>query len=115
MEGRTSTPTPSAPLGDAPGAAPSALPPFAGSGPHSRPITDAADTPPTVKDEPGESAGPAPESDEALANRAAEEVFGSEESARNTAGLITSFVREPAPRSRGQPPTGRSDTCSSST
>ena len=95
MEGRTSTPTPSAPLGDAPGAAPTTLPPFAGSGPYSRPIPDAldtTDTPPTAKDEPGESAGPAPESDEALADRTAEDVFGSEDNARNTAGLVTSFV-----------------------
>ena len=95
MEGRMSTPTPSASLGDAPGAAPTALPPFAGSGPHPRPTTDAldtTDTPPTAKDEPGESAGPTTESDEALADRTAEDVFGSEDNARNTAGLITSFV-----------------------
>ena len=35
---------------------------------------------------------PGPESGEALADRAAEAVFGSEENARNTAGLITNFV-----------------------
>ena len=95
MEGRMSTPTPSAPLDDAPGAAPTALPPFVGSGPHPRPTTDAldtADSPPTAKDEPGESAGSAPESDEALADQTAEDVFGSEDNARNTARLITSFV-----------------------
>ena len=95
MEGRTSTPIPPAPLDDAPGAAPTALPPFTGSGPHPRPTTDAldtTDTPPTAKDELGENAGPAPESDEALADRTAEDVFGSEDNARNTAGLVTSFV-----------------------
>ena len=95
MEDRTSTPTPPAPLGDAPGATPTALPPFAGSGPCPRPTADAldtADTPPTAKDEPGESAGPASASDEALADRTAEDVFGSEDNARNTAGLVTSFV-----------------------
>ena len=95
MEGRTSTPTPPAPLGDAPGAAPTALPPFADSEPRPRPTADALDTtdiPPTAKDEPGESAGPVPESDEALADRIAKDVFGSEDNARNTAGLVTSFV-----------------------
>ena len=95
MEGRTSTPIPPAPLGDAPGAAPTALPPFTGSGPRPRPTADAldtTDTPPTAKDEPGESAGPTSASDEALADRTAEDVFGSEDNARNTAGLITSFV-----------------------
>ena len=71
MEDRPSTSTPSGPLGDALGAAPTA---------------------PTGKDEPGESASPAPESGEALADRTAEDVFGSEDNARNTAGLITSFV-----------------------
>ena len=45
-----------------------------------------------AQDEPGESAGPAPAGDGALADRAAEEVFGSEDNARNTAGRITSFV-----------------------
>ena len=95
MEARTSTPTPSAPLGDAPGTAPTALPPFTGSGPRPRPNADAldtTDTPPTAKGELGESAGSARESDEALADRAAEDVFGSEDNARNTAGLVTSFV-----------------------
>ena len=95
MEGRTSTPTPSAPLGDVPGAAPAALPTFTGSGSRPRPTTDAldtADTPPTAKEESGESASPAAVSAEALADRTAEDVFGSEENARNTAGLITSFV-----------------------
>ena len=95
MEDHTSTPIPPALLDDAPGATPTALPPFTGSGPHPRPTTDAldtTDTPPTAKDEPDESAGPAPESGEALADRAAEDVFGSEDNARNTAGLITSFV-----------------------
>ena len=89
------TPDPSAPSGDVPGAAPTALPPFTGSGPRPRPAADALDTPetpPVVKDEPGESADPAPASDEALADRTAEDVFGSEDNARNTAGLITSFV-----------------------
>ena len=38
------------------------------------------------------AAGTASASDEALADRAAEEVFGSEDNTRNTAGLITSFV-----------------------
>ena len=88
-------PDPSAPSGDAPGADPAALPPFTGNGTRPRPAADAFDTtetPPVVQDEPGESAGAAPESDEALADRAAEEVFGSEANARNTAGLITSFV-----------------------
>ena len=95
MEDRTATPTPSAPLGDAPGAAPTALHPLAGSGPHPRPTTDAldsAETPPTAKDEPGESPVPSAASYEALAERTAEDVFGSEDNARNTAGLITSFV-----------------------
>ena len=45
-----------------------------------------------MQDEPGELAGPAPASDEALAGRTAEDVFGSEDNARNTAGLIASFV-----------------------
>ena len=87
------TPDPSAPSGDAPGTVPTALPPSTGSGPCPRPTADALDTPPpVVQDEPGESADAAPASDEALADRAAEEVFGSEDNARNTAGLITSFV-----------------------
>ena len=89
------TPGPSAPFGDAPGAVPTAHPPFTGDGPRPRPAADALDTPetpPVVKDEPGESADPAPASDEALADRTAEDVFGSEDNARNTAGLITSFV-----------------------
>ncbi len=90
------TPDPSAPFGDAPGAVPTALPPFTGSGPRPRPAADALDTletPPVVKDEPGGgSADPAPASDEALADRTAEDIFGSEDNARNTAGLITSFV-----------------------
>ena len=89
------TPGPSAPSGDAPGAVPTALPPFTGSGPRPRPAADALDTPetpPVVKDEPGESADPASASDEVLADRTAEDVFGSEDNARNTAGLITSFV-----------------------
>ena len=95
MEGRMSTPTPSAPLDDAPGTAPTTLPrsPAADRIPGPTPTAlDTADTPPTAKDESGESAGPAPESDEALADRAAEDVFGSEDNARNTAGLVTSFV-----------------------
>ena len=86
------TPDPSAPFGDAPGAVPTALPPFTGDGPRPRPAADTPETPPVVKDEPGESADPAPASDEALADRTAEDVFGSEDNARNTAGLITSFV-----------------------
>ena len=97
MPDHVSAPTrdPSAPSGDAPGTVPTAMPPFTGSGPHPRPTVDALDTPETplvVQDEPGESAGAAPEGDEALADRAAEEVFGSEDNARNTAGLITNFV-----------------------
>ena len=67
------TPDPSAPSGDAPG-------------------THPTETQPIAQDEPGEGADPAPANDEALADRAAEEVFGSEDNARNTAGLITSFV-----------------------
>ena len=67
----------------------------AGSGPQFPSTADAfgvTDSAPHAKDEPRESAGAAPASDEALADRAAEEVFGSEDNARNTAGLITSFV-----------------------
>ena len=86
------TPDPSAPSGDALGTVPAALPPFTGSGPCPRPTDDAPDTLPVMQDEPGESAGAASASGEALADQAAEEVFGSEEDARNTAGLITSFV-----------------------
>ena len=89
------TPGPSEPFGDAPGAVPTTHPPFTGDGPRPRPAADALDTPetpPVVKDEPGESADPASASDEALADRTAEDVFGSEDNARNTAGLITSFV-----------------------
>ena len=90
------TPGPSAPFGDAPGAVPTALPPFTAGGPRPRPAADALDTPetpPVVQDEPGSgSADPAPASDESLADRTAEDVFGSEDNARNTAGLITSFV-----------------------
>ena len=95
MPDHTSAPTSSAPLGDAPGAAPTALPPLTGSGPHPQPTNDALDTadaPPTVEDKAGELAGPAPERDEALADQTAEDVFGSEDNARSTAGLITSFV-----------------------
>ena len=86
------TPDPSALSGAALGADPAALPPLTGSGPQS-PST--ADAPPVVQDEPGESAGAAPANDEALADRAAAEVFGSEDNAHNThntAGRITSFV-----------------------
>ena len=45
-------------------------------------------------DEAGEALakGPARKSDEALGNRTAEEIFGSEENARETAGLVTSFL-----------------------
>ena len=96
MKDRASTPAPSVPLGDAPRTAPPHSPPSTGSGPHPRPTADAldtADTLPIVQDEPGGSADPAPASDgEALADRTAEDVFGSEDNARNTAGLITSFV-----------------------
>ena len=95
MEDRTSTPTPSAPIGDAPGATPATLPrsPAADRIPGPTPTAlDTTDTPPTAKDELGDSADPAAESDETLADRAAEDVFGSEDNARNTAGLITSFV-----------------------
>ena len=89
------TPDPSAPSGDAPGAVPTALPPSTGDGLRPRPTADAldtTDTPPVVQDEPRESADPAPANEEALADQAAEDVFGSEDNARNTAGLITSFV-----------------------
>ena len=75
MEDPTSTPTPSAPLGDASGA-----------------TLDTTDTPPVVQDEPRESADPTSANEEALADQAAEDIFGSEDNARNTAGLITSFV-----------------------
>ena len=95
MDDRTSTPTHPAPLDDAPGASPTAHPPSTGSGPHPRSTTDAldtADSPSTAKDEPGESAESASEREEALADRTAEDVFGSEDNARNTAGLVTSFV-----------------------
>ena len=95
MEDRTTTPTSSAPLGDAPGAAPVTLPPSTSSGPRPRPtadILDTADTSPTGKDELGENVGPAPESGKALTDRTAEDIVGSEDDARNTAGLITSFV-----------------------
>ena len=95
MEDRTSPPTPSVPLGDAPGTAPTALPRSLAANriPGPTPTAlDTAATPPTAKDEPGDSADPAAESDEALADRTAEDVFGSEDNARNTAGLITSFV-----------------------
>ena len=95
MQDRASTPAPSAPLGDAPHTTPPPSPPSTGSGPHPRPIADAldtADTLPIMQDESGENADPAPESGEALADRTAEDVFGSEDNARNTAGLITSFV-----------------------
>ena len=91
MKDRTFTPTPSAPLGDTPAASPESP----ASGPDPRPTADAldtTDTPPVVQDEPGESADPAPANEEALADQAAEDVFGSEDNARNTAGLITSFV-----------------------
>lgn len=57
----------------------SLLPPSAGSGPRSRSPADAlgaTDSAPNVKDEPCASADPAPASGEALADRAAEEVFG---------------------------------------
>ena len=95
MEDPTSTPTPSAPLGDASGATPAPSPRLPASGPHPRPAADAldtTDTPPVVKDKPGEGADPAPANEEALADQAAEDVFGSEDNARNTAGLVTSFV-----------------------
>ena len=71
------------------------MPPFTGSGPHPRPTADALDTPetpPVVQDEPGDSTGATPASEETLADRAAEEVFGSEDNARNIAEPITSFV-----------------------
>ena len=44
-------------------------------------------TPPT-----GESADPSVADEDALADQAAEDIFGSEENAHNTAGLIASFV-----------------------
>ena len=53
--------------------------PSAGRGPRSPSTADAfgaTDSAPTVKDEPRESADPASASGEALANRAAEGVFG---------------------------------------
>ena len=98
MPDRISAPTldSSAPSGDVPGAVATALPPFTGDGPSPRPTADALDTPETpsvVQDEPGGgSADPAPANDEVLADQAAKDVFGSEDNARNTAGLITSFV-----------------------
>ena len=96
MQDGASTPVPSAPLGDAPRTAPPPSPPSTGSGPDPRSTADALDTTdtlPIVQDEPGGSADPAPAGDgEALADRTAEDVFGSEDNARNTAGLITSFV-----------------------
>ena len=53
-----------------------------------------APTPPPLSavDEPSESVDPSLANDEALADRAAKEVFGGEDNARNTAGLIASFV-----------------------
>ena len=66
-------PDPSAPSGDAPGAVPTALPPFTGSRPHPRPAADATDTPPIVQSGSGESAGPASASGETQAGGAAEE------------------------------------------
>ena len=72
------------------------LPPSSvGSGPQSSSPADAygaTGSAPNVKPEPHRSAGPAPESGEALADRATEEVFGSEDDARNPAELITSFA-----------------------
>ena len=65
----------------------------AGSGPRPWPAADAfgaTGSAPNVKDEPRESAVAAPASDEAPADRAAGEVFGSEKNARNTAGRIMS-------------------------
>ena len=47
---------------------------------------------PTAAPQMGESADPSAVDEEALADQAAEDIFGSEENARNTAGLITSFV-----------------------
>ena len=67
----------------------------AGSGPRPRPTADAfgaTDSAPNVKDEPRESAAAAPASGEAPADRAAGEVFGSEDNARSTAGRIMSPV-----------------------
>ena len=87
--------TPSAPLGDAPGVDPTALPPVTGNGPQSPSTADAfgaTGSAPNVMDEPRESVGAASASGEALADRAAEDLFGSEDNARNTAGRITSFV-----------------------
>ena len=87
--------TPSAPLGDAPGVDPTALPPVTGNGPQSPSTADAfgaTGSAPNVMDELRESVGAASARGEALADRAAEEVFGSEDNARDTAGRLTSFV-----------------------
>ena len=70
-------------------------PPSAGSRPQSPPPADAfgaTGSAPNVKGGPRGSAGPAPASGEALADRAAEAVSGSEDDARNPAGLIRSFA-----------------------
>lgn len=49
-------------------------------------------TTPTAAPPTGEGADPSVADEEALADQAAEDIFGSEENARNTAGLITNFV-----------------------
>ena len=54
----------------------------------------AADTPPVAKDEPGE----------ALADRTADDVFGGEDNARDTAGLIASFAASWERRKHEKPP-----------
>ena len=61
--------TPSAPLGDAPGVDPTALPPVTGNGPQPPSTADAfgaTGSAPNVMDEPRESAGAVPASGEAL-------------------------------------------------
>lgn len=68
------------------------LPPGAGSNLCPPPIPA-----PNVENEPRESADSVPATGEAMTDRVAEEVFGSEENARNTAGLTMSFA---APRPR---------------
>ena len=74
--------------------------PSGGSGPRFPATLDSSgttDTPLNVKDEPRANA-------EALADRVAKEVFGTEDDARNTAGLIASFVSSWEQRKHGKSP-----------
>ena len=82
-------------------------PPSAGSGPRSPSPADAfgaAGSAPNVKGGSRGSAGPAPVSAGTLADRAAEAVFGGEDDARNSAGLITSFAPSRERRKHGKAP-----------